>query len=218
MVALVGENGSGKSTLVKLLCRLYDPTAGRITMDGIDLRDLTRAELRTQVSVMFQDYHHFMLSAAENIWFGRPESGADPERIRQAAVMAGADEVISGLPRGYDQMLGRAFEDGEELSGGQWQKIALARAFFRDAPVVILDEPSSALDVNSEHDIFKKFKTLTAGKTSVVISHRLSTVRMADRIFLLREGTIAEAGSHEELISDQGLYANLFETQAGMYR
>jgi len=218
MVALVGDNGMGKSTIVKLLCRLYDPTAGRITMDGVDLRHLSRAEVRAQISVMFQDYNQFFLSAAENIWFGRPELGADDARIRQAATMAGADEVVEQLPRGYDQVLGRAFAGGEELSGGQWQKIALARAFFRDSPIVVLDEPSSALDVKSEHEIFQRFRELTRGKTSVVISHRFSTVRMADRILLFHGGKVAEAGSHEELIADEGLYAGLFETQAGMYR
>jgi ATP-binding cassette subfamily B protein len=217
-VALVGANGSGKTTLVKLLCRLYDPTGGRITIDGVDLRDFDQAALRREMAVVFQDWGAYHVSARDNIWFGNPTADCDPERIRKAARDAGADDVIARLSRGYDTILGKWFENGEELSMGEWQKVALARAFVRDAQIVVLDEPTSFLDVEAEHEVFTRFRRLAAGRSTVLISHRLSTVRMADCIYLLEDGRIAESGSHDDLIRRGGSYARLFETQAQSYR
>jgi ATP-binding cassette subfamily B protein len=218
VVALVGENGSGKTTLIKLLCRLYDPTSGIITLDGIDLRQFEATVLRREISVIFQDYAQYYLTARENIWFGNAALPPDEERIAEAARHAGADEVITGLPQGYETILGKWFEDGEELSVGEWQKVALARAFLRDAQIIVLDEPTSALDARAEYDVFKKFRQLAAGRTAILISHRFSTVRMADRIYVLEDGRIIESGSHEELVRQGGTYAHLFETQAQYYR
>ncbi len=218
MVAFVGENGAGKSTLIKLLCRLYDPTAGRIFLGDTDLRALRRADLWANFSVLFQDFVPYQNTVAENIWFGACEREHTEGAIEAAAEHGGAASFVRALPRGYEQMLGLINEGGTEISGGQWQKIALSRTFYRDAPIVILDEPSSALDVQSEHEVFERFKELTAGKTSVVISHRLSTVRMADRIFYLDRGQVAEVGSHDELMARGGAYADLFKTQAANYR
>ena len=218
MVALVGENGAGKSTIVKLLCRLYDPTEGRITFDGVDLRELDRKELWGRISAVFQDFNQFQVTATENVWFGRPDGPPNSAKIKAAARESGADEVIESLPQKYEQRLGRLFQGGRELSVGQWQKIALARAFYRNTPIIVLDEPSSALDVRAEHEVFQQFKTLTKGRTSIVISHRLSTVRMADRIYVLEHGGVTEAGSHEELMTSGGTYAELFATQASSYR
>jgi ATP-binding cassette subfamily B protein len=218
VVALVGENGSGKTTLIKLLCRLYDPTSGVITLDGMDLRQLETTALRREISVIFQDYAQYHLTARENIWFGNTELPPDEERIVAAARHAGADEVITGLPQGYETILGKWFEDGEELSVGEWQKVALARAFLRDAQIIVLDEPTSALDARAEYEVFKKFRQLTAGRTAILISHRFSTVRMADRIYVLEDGRIIESGSHDELVRLGGTYAHLFETQAQYYR
>lgn len=217
-VALVGANGSGKTTLVKLLCRLYDPTSGTISLDGIDLRDFETATLRREIGVVFQDWASYHVSARDNIWFGDPRPECDQARIRQAARDSGADEVISRLRNGYETVLGKWFEDGEELSVGEWQKIALARAFVRDAQIVVLDEPTSFLDVEAEYRLFEQFRRLAAGRTTVLISHRLSTVRMADRIYLLEDGRIAESGGHDELLRRGGAYARLFETQARSYR
>jgi len=217
-VALVGANGSGKTTLVKLLCRLYDPTAGAITLDGVDLRELDTANLRREIAVVFQDWAAYHVTARDNIWFGDPRAECDETRIRQAARASGADEVIARLPKGYDSVLGRWFESGEELSMGEWQKIALARAFVRDTQIVVLDEPTSFLDVEAEHEVFTRFRQLAAGRSTILISHRLSTVRMADRIYLLEDGRISESGRHEELIRSGGAYARLFETQAQSYR
>jgi ATP-binding cassette subfamily B protein len=217
-VALVGANGSGKTTLVKLLCRLYDPTGGAITVDGIDLRQLETAALRREIAVVFQDWAAYHVSARDNIWFGDPRPECDLARIRQAARDSGADEVISRLPNGYDTVLGKWFENGEELSMGEWQKVALARAFVRDTQIVVLDEPTSFLDVQAEHEVFNRFRQLAAGRSTILISHRLSTVRMADCIYLLEEGRIAESGRHDELIRRGGAYARLFETQAQSYR
>ncbi len=217
-VALVGANGAGKTTLVKLLTRLYDPTEGRITIDGIDLRDFDPGELRSRVGVIFQDYVKYQLTAGENIGFGRIEAIADSGRIERSAVEAGADTVIAALPQGYETPLGRWFQDGQELSIGQWQKVALARAFMRDADLLILDEPTSSLDVSSEYEIFQAFGDLTEGKMAVLISHRFSTVRMAARIVVIEDGRVIEDGTHDELILRGGRYYELFDMQAAAYR
>jgi ATP-binding cassette subfamily B protein len=218
VVALVGENGSGKTTLIKLLCRLYDPTKGSIRFDGIDLRRFALSSLRREISVIFQDYAKYHSTARENIWFGNTTLPLDHERVISAARRSGADEVITSLPYGYDTTLGKWFENGEELSIGEWQKVALARAFMRDTPIIVLDEPTSSMDAESEYAVFQNFRQLAAGKTAVLISHRFSTVRMADRIFVLKEGRIIEEGSHEDLVQTGGTYARLFETQARNYR
>lgn len=218
VVALVGENGAGKTTLIKLLCRLYDPTAGTITFEGVDLKDLATADLRRQISIVFQDYAKYHLTANENIWLGNIDLPPNDEHIEKAARKAGADDVIKSLPKGYETLLGNWFEDGEELSIGQWQKIALARAFLRDAQIIVLDEPTSALDPKAEAQVFEKFRQLLQGQSAILISHRLSTIKMADRIYLLEHGTITESGTHDELIQLGGTYAHLFETQAQHYR
>ncbi|HET8627698.1 MAG TPA: ABC transporter ATP-binding protein, partial [Thermomicrobiales bacterium] len=218
VVALVGENGSGKTTLVKLLCRLYDPTDGAITYEGIDLRRFRPADYRRQISVVFQDYAHYHLTARENIWHGDIASPAEAERIEAAARRAGVHGVLRDLPRGYDTILGKVFEEGEELSIGEWQKVALARAFLRDAPVIVLDEPTSALDPTAEAEAHEKFRHLVAGRAAILISHRLSTVTMADRIYVLERGRIVEQGTHDELLCRGGTYARMFEAQARQYR
>ena len=217
-IALVGENGSGKTTLIKLLCRLYDPTAGSITLDGTDLRHFSVADVRRQISVIFQDYAKYYFTAQDNIWFGNIDLSRTDEKINKAAYASGADAVIKALPQGYETILGKWFDQGEELSIGQWQKIALARAFVRDSQIVVLDEPTSAMDPKAEYEVFQKFRQLTQGQAAILISHRLSTVRMADRIYVMENGTIAESGTHEELVHRRGLYAHLFETQAQSYR
>ena len=217
-VALVGANGAGKTTLVKLLSRLYDPTEGSITIDGVDLRDCDPKEVRSRIGVIFQDYVKYQLSARENVGFGRIEALADEGRIERAAIEAGADAVIASLPQGYDTPLGRWFQDGQELSIGQWQKVALARAFMRDADLLILDEPTASLDVHSEYEVFRAFDELTQGKMAVLISHRFSTVRMASRIVVIEDGTVIEDGSHDELLLKGGRYAELFDLQAASYR
>lgn len=218
VVALVGENGSGKTTLVKLLCRLYEVSDGRITIDNTDLRDFSIADLRRQISVIFQDYNCYQLSAQENIWLGNVDLPATSDRILQAAHWSGADEVIETLPQGYHTLLGKWFKGGEELSGGQWQKIALARAFLREAQLVVLDEPTSAMDARAEAEVFQKFRDLMRDRAALLITHRLSTVKMADRIYVLHQGSIVESGTHEELIALQGTYAHLFQTQARNYQ
>jgi ATP-binding cassette subfamily B protein len=217
-IALVGANGAGKTTLVKLLSRLYDPTTGRITIDGIDLRDFAPEELRSRIGVIFQDYVRYQFTAGENIGFGRVEALADEERIARSAADAGADAVIATLPQGYATPLGRWFQDGHELSIGQWQKVAIARAFMRDADLLILDEPTSSLDVRSEFEVFRAFRELTRGKMAVIISHRFGTVRMADRIIVVEEGRVIENGSHDQLVARGGRYAELFDMQAASYR
>ncbi len=217
-VALVGENGSGKTTLIKLLCRLYDPNAGKITIDGVDLRNYSTAALRHEIGIIFQDYSHYNLSAKENIWLGNIDLPADHDRIDFAAQQAGAHEVIRKLPEGYQTVLGYWFEKGTELSVGEWQKIALARAFLREAQLIVLDEPTSAIDARAEYEFFQKFRQLTRGRTVVLVSHRLSTVRMANRIYFMAGGTIAEAGTHDQLIQCGGAYARLYEMQAQNYR
>ena len=217
-VAIVGENGSGKTTLVKLLCRLYDPTHGAVRIDGIDLRDFRIADLRGEFAVVFQDYAKFNLSARDNIWFGNIALPPDSPAILEASQRTGADEVIRALPNGYDTLLGRQFEGGVELSVGQWQKLALARAFLRDTPFIVLDEPTAALDPRAEAAVFDRFHELARGRTAIFISHRLSTVRHADRILVMVDGRIAESGAHDELVEQAGVYASLFETQARHYR
>ncbi|HEY5804095.1 MAG TPA: ABC transporter ATP-binding protein [Lysobacter sp.] len=218
VLALVGENGAGKTTLVKLLARLYDPDEGRITLDGRDLREYDLEDLRGNVGVIFQDFVRYHLTAGENIGVGQIDAMADGTRIREAARRAAADQVIEALPNGYDQLIGRRFKSGVDLSGGQWQKIAIARAYMRDAQVMILDEPTAALDARSEFDVFQRFKELSHGKTAVLISHRFSSVRMADRILVLAEGRLEASGTHQELLGQGGRYAELFELQAAGYR
>jgi ATP-binding cassette subfamily B protein len=217
-LALVGENGAGKTTIVKLLTRLYDPDEGRITIDGIDLRDMAIEDIHAHIGVIFQDFIHYSLTAAENIGVGRVDERGDRPRIEAAAERSLADAVIGRLPLTYEQPLGRLFNKGRDLSGGEWQKIAIARAYMRDAELIILDEPTAALDAKSEAEVFARFKGLAVGKTALLISHRFSTVRMADRILVLDSGRIVEAGSHAELVALGGLYAELFELQAAGYR
>ncbi len=217
IVALVGENGSGKTTLIKLLCRLYDPTEGNITLDGIDLRQFRLTELRQEISVIFQDYTKYHLTVQENIWFGNINIPPEAEKIAVAAGYAGADEVINQLPKGYNTVLGKWFEQGEELSIGQWQKIALARAFLRDSQLIVLDEPTSALDPKAEYEVFKRFRQLLKNQAAILISHRLSTVKMADRIYVLEQGQIVEDGTHAELMKLGKTYAHLFQIQAQQY-
>ena len=217
-IALVGENGAGKTTLVKLLARLYDPTEGRILLDGEDLRSYDVDELRDEIGVIFQDYMRYDALASENIGFGRIGELADFTRIARAAEKSLASGVVEKLPRGYDQMLGRRFEGGVDLSTGQWQKISLARAYMRDAQILILDEPTASLDARAEFEVYERFVELTTGKMAVLISHRFSTVRMADRILVLENGRIVEQGSHRQLVALGGKYSELFELQAAGYR
>jgi ATP-binding cassette, subfamily B, bacterial len=218
VVALVGENGAGKTTLVKLLTRLYDPDEGRILLDGHDLREYDLGALRGNMGVIFQDFVRYNLRAADNIAVGRIEARDDRARIERAASRSQADEVIAKLPASYDQMIGKRFRNGVELSGGEWQKIAIARAYMREADVLILDEPTAALDARSEYEVFRRFKELSAGKTAILISHRFSSVRMADRILVLADGKVEADGTHEELVSRPGRYSELFELQAAGYR
>lgn len=218
VLALVGENGAGKTTLVKLLARLYDPDEGRILLDGRDLRDYDLDDLRANIGVIFQDFVRYHLTAAENIGVGQIGAMDDRERIVDAARRAMADEVIAELPGGYDQLIGRRFKTGVDLSGGQWQKIAIARAYMRDAQVMILDEPTAALDARSEYEVFRRFKELSHQRTAVLISHRFSSVRMADRILVLEQGQLEASGTHDQLMAAGGRYAELFELQAAGYR
>jgi ATP-binding cassette subfamily B protein len=217
-IALVGKNGAGKSTLVKLFCRLYDPTKGRITLDGVDIRDFDLTELRAQISVIFQDFIHYHMSVQDNIRFGTSSHSVDFEQIEMAAEQAGASEVIARLPQGYQSMLGKLFDGGEELSIGEWQKIALARAFLRQSQILVLDEPTSAMDVKAEAELFERFHALAKDRMAILISHRLSTVKMVDRIYLLDQGHIVEWGTHDELMKRKGPYSELFEMQARGYR
>lgn len=217
-LALVGENGAGKTTLVKLLARLYDPTEGRILLDGIDLREYDLNELRLQIGIIFQDYLRYQMSIAQNIAVGNIQKKENRILIEASAHQSLADILVEKLPDKYDQMLGRRFNKGIELSGGEWQKIALARAYMRDAQLLILDEPTAALDARAEYEVFQRFAELTKGKSAVLISHRFSTVRMADRILVLENGQMIEIGSHEELLMKNGLYAELFNLQALGYK
>ncbi|RVU16951.1 ABC transporter ATP-binding protein [Methylobacterium oryzihabitans] len=218
VVALVGENGSGKTTVVKLLARLYDPTEGRILLDGRDLRDYDPDILRTRIGVIFQDFVRFDFTAGENIAVGRIAERADAARIAGAAARGLADAVVARLPAGYGQRLGRRFDDGVDLSGGEWQKLAIARAYMRDSEVLVLDEPTAALDARAEAEVFARFRGLAQGRTALLISHRFSSVRRADRIVVLGDGRVQEAGTHEDLIRTGGRYAELFELQAAAYR
>lgn len=217
-VALIGENGEGKTTIVKLLTRLYDPVEGQIFLDGIDLREYDLDDLYRETGVIFQDFMRYEMTARENIAVGRIEHLNDLPLLEQSAEKSMADEVVEKLPSHYEQMLGRRFEGGVDLSGGEWQKIALARAYLRDAQLLILDEPTSALDARSEYEVFQRFAELTTGKMAIFISHRFSTVRMADRIVVLEKGRIAEEGDHEQLTHLGGRYAEMFELQAASYR
>jgi ATP-binding cassette subfamily B protein len=218
VLALVGENGAGKTTVVKLLARLYDPDEGRILLDGHDLREYDLFALRSNIGVIFQDFVRYHLTAAENIAVGRIEAREDRARIAAAAKQSLADDLIERLPQGYDQIIGKRFRTGVDLSGGEWQKIAIARAYMRDAQLLILDEPTAALDARAEFEIFQRFKELSKGKTAVLISHRFSSVRMADRIVVLADGRIEAIGTHDELLAGGGRYAELFELQAAGYR
>jgi len=218
VLALVGENGAGKTTLVKLLSRLYDPDEGRILLDGHPLAEYDLDELRANTGVIFQDFVRYFMSASDNIAVGRIEARDDHARIADAAHRSMADEVIERLPAGYDQMLGKLFKEGVDLSGGEWQKIAIARAYMRDAQLLILDEPTAALDARSEFEVFQRFKELSEGKSAVLISHRFSSVRMADRILVLEQGRIEASGTHEQLMAQGERYAELFELQAAGYR
>ena len=217
-IALIGENGAGKTTLVKLLARLYDPTIGQILLDGVDLREYDVEDLRKEIGIIFQDYMRYELLAKENIGFGKIEDLADQSRIEMAAHKSMAFQVIAKLPSGYDQMIGRRFDGGVDLSGGEWQKFALARAYMRDAQLLILDEPTATLDARAEYEVFRRFAELTKGRMAVLISHRFSTVRMADRILVLQDGRIREQGTHKHLVALGGQYAELFELQAAGYR
>jgi ATP-binding cassette, subfamily B, bacterial len=216
-IALVGRNGAGKTTLVKLLSRLYDPDEGEILIGGHNIKEYDLAELREHIGVIFQDFVRYQMTANDNIGVGRVAQIEKRELVEMAARKSGADTIIDQLANSYDAMLGRWFEKGVELSGGQWQKIALARAFMRNAPILILDEPTSALDAQAEYDIFTRFRSLTESKTTIFISHRFSTVRLADRIFVLEYGVISESGSHDELMMLNGRYAELFNLQASAY-
>jgi ATP-binding cassette, subfamily B, bacterial len=217
-IALIGQNGAGKTTLVKLLARLYDPTGGQILLDGRDLRDYDVEDLRREIGVIFQDYMRYDMLIRENIGFGNIDSLTDHPRIETAARKSLAKNLISRFPEGYEQMVGRRFEGGVDLSGGEWQKLALARAYMRDAQLLILDEPTATLDARAEYEVFQRFSELTQGRMAILISHRFSTVRMADRILVLAGGEIQEQGTHEQLLALGGRYAELFELQASGYR
>jgi ATP-binding cassette subfamily B protein len=217
-IALIGENGQGKTTVVKLITRLYDPTEGQILLDGVDLREYSLEDLHRHIGVIFQDFMRFEMTARENIAVGRIDQPHQQADIESAAHKSLADTVVDKLVGGYDQMLGRRFEGGVELSGGEWQKIALARAYLRDAQLLILDEPTAALDARSELEVFERFAELTEGKMALLISHRFSTVRMADRIVVLEGGRLIEEGTHDQLMARAGVYAGMFEMQAASYR
>lgn len=217
-IALVGQNGAGKTTLLKLLARLYDPDTGEILIGGRNIKEYDPCELREQIGVIFQDYVKYRMTAGENIGIGRVTEIENRALVALAARKSGVDKAIARLDKHYDTMLGRWFEQGTDLSGGEWQKIALARAFMRNAPILVLDEPTSALDAQAEYDIFQRFRHLTAGRTAIFVSHRFSTVRLADRIFVIEQGNIIESGSHQELLDLRGKYAELFHLQAEAYR
>ncbi|MBI9098775.1 MAG: ABC transporter ATP-binding protein [Spirochaetaceae bacterium] len=218
VVALVGLNGCGKTTLVKLLCRLYDVDEGLVSFDGQDIKRINLNDLRNNVGVIFQDFIQYNLTLEENIRFGDINRPFNQDTLDSAVSMAGADELVQSLPHGYNTLLGVLFEKGQELSGGQWQKVAMARAFYKDSPLIILDEPTSALDPKAEYEVFERFKSILHKKSALLISHRMATVRMADRICVMDEGSIIEQGTHEELYDLKGQYYNLFNMQAKNYR
>lgn len=218
VVALVGENGAGKSTFLKLLTRLYDPTSGRITVDGVDFREIDPEAWRRQTAVLSQDYVRYHMTVRENIWLGDVDLPPDSPRIEQAAQFSAADAVIGRLPQTYSSQLGKFFDDGHDLSTGEWQKIALARTFFRDAGIVVLDEPASSLDALAEAEIFDRFRELVRGRTAILVSHRFSTVILADRIYVFDRGAIVEEGTHAELMAAGGTYSMMFRAQASRYR
>jgi ATP-binding cassette subfamily B protein len=217
IVALVGRNGSGKTSLTKLLCRLYDPDSGRITIDGIDFRDFATVDLRGQMSVIYQDYGRYHMTARENIRLGCPDLIPDDPLIIEAAKWAGIHEELMRLPEGYDTMMSRTLAEGEELSIGQWQKLALARAYVRKSQLIILDEPTSSLDAAAEFAFFERFREMAAGRSALIISHRFSTVRLADRVYVLEGGRVVEQGTHDFLVASNGLYANLYRKQSSYY-
>ncbi|MCK5347953.1 MAG: ABC transporter ATP-binding protein, partial [Desulfobacula sp.] len=214
VVALVGKNGAGKSTLTKLLCRLYDPESGTISIDGIDIRKFKIKDLQSKIGAMFQDFAKYHFTAQKNIWIGNINTSSNSIKIPEAAKQADADDFIRKLPQGYDTILGKMFKSGQELSGGQWQKIALARAFMGDSELIILDEPASSLDADSEYEVFKNFKKLLKGKSAVLVSHRFSTVKMADKVIVIQNGKIVEQGPHSKLLKNNGPYADWFEKQS----
>lgn len=216
-VALVGQNGAGKTTLVKLLTRLYEPSGGRILVDDVPIEEYDIDDLQRHMGVIFQDFIRYELPVRDNIGFGRVEARQDTERVAEAARAAGAEGIVESLPQKYDTMLGRHFEDGHQLSGGQWQKMALSRAFMRRAPVVVLDEPTAAIDAEAEAEIFTRLKEIARGATSLVIAHRFSTVRMADHIVVVENGKVIEHGVHQDLVRADGVYARLFRLQASGY-
>ena len=218
IIALVGPNGAGKSTLVRLLCRLYDPDSGKVTYDGIDIRNMDPEEYRKRFSVVFQDFMLYNLSAGENIRMGNIDEKNPDGKIKATAVTTGVHELIDNLPNGYETVIGNLFDDSRELSWGEWQKISLARALFRDAPLLILDEPSSALDADTEYDIFSRFREIVKGRTSILISHRFTNVSLADRIIVLDKGEIAETGTHDELIKKGGIYYTMFTKQSSRFK
>jgi ATP-binding cassette subfamily B protein len=217
IIALVGSNGAGKSTLVRLICRLYDPDSGNVKYDGTDIKNVDPDEYRKQFSVVFQDFMLYNLSAGENIRLGNIDEKDAETRIRTAAGSTGIHQLINNLPKGYDTPIGNLFDDSRELSWGEWQKLALSRALFRDAPVLILDEPSSSLDADTEYDIFNRFREIVKGRTSILISHRFTNVNLADRIIVLDKGAIAETGTHDELIRQGGIYFQMFTRQSSRF-
>ena len=217
IIALVGENGSGKTTLAKVLCGLYEPSGGAVTWDGADLATLDPAAVRQQLTVIFQDFVRYSLTLRENITLGRPEAAEDEERMLRAAGLADVSRIAARLDDGFDTRLGREFGRSLDLSGGQWQRVALARAFFRDAPFLVLDEPTAALDARAEHDLFQRIRALAAGRSVLLITHRFGNVRSADRIYVLHRGKVVEQGSHDDLMSQHGRYADLFTLQASAY-
>ena len=218
IIALVGPNGAGKSTLVRLLCRLYDPDSGTVKYDNVDIRNIDPEEYRKLISVVFQDFMLYNLTAGENISMGNIAEMKSETKIKSSAATTGVHEMISNLPKGYDTVIGNLFDDSRELSWGEWQKIALARALYRDAPILILDEPSGALDADTEYDIFSRFREIVKGRTSILISHRFTNVTLADRIIVLVKGAIAETGTHEELMKRGGLYFTMYTKQSGRFR
>jgi ATP-binding cassette subfamily B protein len=217
-MALVGENGAGKSTLVKLLLRFYDADRGSVRVGGVDLRDMDPEALRSRIGVLFQDYASYELSVRENVMMGRPDSGGDDDQVLEALRNSRSEWLVKKMPNGLDSKVGRLFEGGHDLSGGEWQRLALARIMYRDADIWILDEPASSLDPEAEAAIFAELKENLKGRIGIVISHRFSTVRIADRIAVMADGQVTEVGTHDELLRAQGRYAQLFELQAAGYR